>query len=128
MGTNQKEFFERYVDPTRRNVVEIDMAEQRAKLSAGEDPLSPMIIIKDGPRTMILNPMAMRRSSSVVNDPLNVDYLDLDIHSFIDGQDATAGGFGMSNGARFPMFPDSPTSSQGWQSASLVVVLLGEQS
>jgi hypothetical protein len=75
---------------------------------------SPFIVIRYGEHVMVLNPMALS------------DHLCLDVHPFHKGRDATAGVFGMSNGARYT-FEKTGTTSHKWPSTGLVAVLLGEQ-
>jgi hypothetical protein len=87
--------------------VEVEAADNRTEFS-------PFIIVRCGDKVAIVNPLGFS------------DYLDLDIHSFVDGQDATAGVYGMGQGQRVS-FPDTGTTSLGWPSAPLVVVLIGEQ-
>jgi hypothetical protein len=76
---------------------------------------SPFIVVRSGRWTAIVNPLAFEK------------YLDLDVHSFADGEDATAGVFAMSEGRRYPTLRDTGTTSAGWPSARLVAVLIGNQ-
>jgi hypothetical protein len=57
-------------------------------------------------------------------------YLDVDVHSFVDGQDAACGVMGMTTGVMSRLAFNEETvlsTSEGWPAASLVVLLLGEQ-
>lgn len=75
---------------------------------------SPFIIVRSGPYTAVINPLRLS------------DQLSVDVHPFVDGEPATAGVFGMPLGRRV-RFPATGTTSAGFPSASLVVVLVGEQ-
>jgi len=85
-----------------------------------KDGSSPFIVVRHGDYTVVINPLGLG------------DHLSVDIHSFVKGEDATAGVFAMSNGRRWTL-GDSPkesvtgTKSHGWPSAGLVAVLVGEQ-
>lgn len=79
-----------------------------------KDGSSPFIIVRHGRFAAVLCLMPFE------------DHLCIDIHPFTDGQDATAGAFGMSDGRRVS-FPVTGTTSHGWHSAHLVTVLVGEQ-
>jgi hypothetical protein len=79
-----------------------------------EDNPSPFIVIRCGDNVAIVNPLSFE------------DYLCVDIHSFVDGEDATAGVFGMSKGRRWAL-PETGTTSVKWNSASLITALIGEQ-
>lgn len=81
--------------------------------NSSEGP-SPFIIIRHGDKTVIVNPLGLG------------DHLSVDIHSFVDGADATAGVFGMSKGQRWAL-PETGTTSHQWNSANLIAVLVGEQ-
>ena len=81
---------------------------------AGKDEPSPFIIINHGDFTVIVNPIGLG------------DHLSVDVHSFVKGDDATAGVFGMSTGKRWAL-PETGTTSHKWNSANLIAVLVGEQ-
>lgn len=78
------------------------------------DTLSPFIVVKYRNKTVVVNPMGLH------------DHLCVDVHSFIDGLDATAGVMAMSDGRRFEL-ERTGTTSHGWNSAALVSVLVGAQ-
>lgn len=75
---------------------------------------SPFIVVHSGPYAVIINPQQLD------------DQLSIDVHPFVGGEPATAGVFGMPFGRRV-RFPATGTTSAGFPSASLVVVLVGEQ-
>ena len=107
------DFLEKYnADGSHREVV-IDVT---PGLNRGE---SPFIIIRNGDKVAIVNPLAFD------------DHLCLDVHSFVGDQDATAGVFGMSKGKQWSLpKPDKGgpgTTSHKWPSANLIAVLIGEQ-
>ena len=106
---NYQEFMARFAPAERgRPVIEID-------LDATDEPLTPFIVVKHNGNTVVLNPM-----------PLN-DHLCVDAHPFKDGEAATAGVFGMTNGGRYSL-PETGTTSHRWNSAAMVALLIGEQS
>lgn len=107
MGKNLDEFMAAY-DPEGRRVI-FETAASRDR-----EGNSPFIVIHSGRYVMVLSPMIFD------------DHLCLDVHPFLDGQDATAGVYGMTQGKRFT-FPDTGSTSHGWASANLIAVLLGEQ-
>lgn len=114
-GRNLQKWLDDFVDNTDRIVLDLDMDGDAVRNSDGSRKPSPFIIVRHGGRVMILNPMAMG------------DHLCVDVHSFIDGEDATAGVFGMSDGMRWAFDDVTGTTSHGWNSTSLVSVLLGDQ-
>lgn len=84
------------------------------EINVTQEGPSPFIIIRHGDKTVIVNPLGLG------------DHLSVDIHSFVAGEDATAGVFGMSEGKRWAL-PETGTTSHKWNSAALVAVLVGEQ-
>lgn len=106
---NLDEFLALYNEDGRHPVTEIELP------AAYNGTASPFIIIRSGNRTMIVNPIAFD------------DHLSVDCHSFVDGEAATAGAFGMSNGHQTEL-EHIGTMSHGWPSAALISVLLGKQS
>ena len=106
MSKNLNEFLAEYNDDDSHPVTVIDVA--------GKDEPSPFIIINHGDFTVIVNPIGLG------------DHLSVDVHSFVKGEDATAGVFGMSTGKRWAL-PETGTKSHGWNSANLVAVLVGDQ-
>jgi hypothetical protein len=76
---------------------------------------SPFIIIRQGDRAVLVNPLAFE------------EYLDIDVHSFVDGKDATAAVLGMSDGYRYAFEPVTKTTSNGWPSVHLAVLIVGDQ-
>ena len=112
MSKNLNEFLAEYNDDNSHPVTVIDVA--------GKDEPSPFIIIRHGDFTVIVNPLGLG------------DHLSVDVHSFVKGEDATAGVFAMSDGRRWTLGDSSKesvtgTKSHGWPSANLVAVLVGEQ-
>jgi hypothetical protein len=66
----------------------------------------------------------------MVVDGKDGPYLDIDVHPFVDGDHATAGVFGMSEGFRANLNTSTwptRTTSQGWDSANLLAILVGAQ-
>ena len=106
MSKNLDEFLAEYNDDDSHPVTVIDVA--------GKDEPSPFIIINHGDFTVIVNPIGLG------------DHLSVDVHSFVKGDDATAGVFGMSTGKRWAL-PETGTTSHKWNSANLIAVLVGEQ-
>jgi hypothetical protein len=86
-----------------------------------KDHPSPFIVIRAGRFAVVINPLALTGS-----DNPDLNHLSVDVHSFVDGVEATGGVFGMTNGRRF-RFNKTGTKSHGWESAALVAVLVGEQ-
>lgn len=76
---------------------------------------SPFIIVRHGRFTAVLALM-----------PFD-DHLCIDVFPFVDGNDATAGVFGLSAGHQWQL-PDTGTTSHGKPSAHTIAVLIGEQS
>lgn len=103
MQMNEKEFLTRYADHPVTEVTVPDSSQ-----------LSPFIVIRHGGRTVVINPLGFD------------DHLSVDAHTFIDGQPATAGVFGMTEGSRWEL-EETGTTSHGWPSASLVTMLVGQQ-
>lgn len=119
MATNTlQEFLETYASgDAASRVTTIDIEESRQ-----DGPLSPFIVVNykanDGTvYTAVLNPMGLS------------DYLDIDVHPFVNGKDATAGAMGMGASAKGGRvgFDDGQSTSAGWPSAQLVAVFVGEQ-
>jgi hypothetical protein len=106
---NLTDFLARYNSDGAHPVTEIELPDRYT----GQND-SPFIIVRSGPRTMIINPIADSTS------------LYVDVHSFIDGEAATAGAFGMTEGKRVEL-PDTGTTSYGFASAPLIAVIVGEQ-
>ena len=80
--------------------------------------------VEVGPYTAMLCCMAVGEGDDA--------YLDIDVHPFVDGDHATAGVFGMSEGYRAALdtrnMPEGKqTTSQGWPSANMLAVLVGKQ-
>lgn len=104
---NIDEFLSTYNPNNEHDVITIDVAER-------ESEYSRFIHVKHGKYEVVL---------SVI--PLS-NHLCIDVHSFVDGEDATAGVFGMSDGQRSKL-SDLGTTSHNWPSAHLVAVCVGEQ-
>ena len=101
------EFIRKYAPDGRRVVAEVTP-------DRDENGDSPFIIVRDGNRTVVLCVMSLG------------DHLCIDVHSFIDGQAATASVFGMTEERQMDL-PPTGTTSHGRPSASLVSVLIGDQ-
>jgi len=89
-------------------------------VKGGPDEMSPFIIIRHGEFTVVVNPMGLG------------DHLCVDVHSFVDGQDANGGVFAMGKGRRWTLGDSTKESvtgakSHGWPAAGLVSVIVGEQ-
>jgi hypothetical protein len=82
------------------------------------DGNSPLVIVRHGRFAAVLALMPFSNADA---------HLCIDVHAFADGEQATAGAFGMTTGRRHEL-PATGTTSRGWNSASLVAVLIGEQS
>ena len=105
MSKNLPEFLAQYNGDGSHPVTEINVDQN--------DP-SPFIVIRHGDYAVIVNPMGLG------------DHLCVDVHSFVNGDDATAGVFGMSKGQRWEL-PQTGTTSHKWNSANLIAVLVGKQ-
>lgn len=90
-----------------REVIEIDLAFYRADQS-------PYIVVKHGEYAVVLHPMGLS------------DHLCVDAHPFVDGKEATAAAFGMTEGVRSEL-TSAGTKSYGWPSDVLVALLIGRQ-
>jgi hypothetical protein len=110
MSKNLADFLADYNSDGSHPVTEITIPAD----SSQSAPPSPFIIVRCGDKVAIINPMGFH------------DHLCVDVHSFVAGEDATAGVFGMSAGKRWAL-PETGTTSHGWNSANLIAVLVGEQ-
>lgn len=90
----------------------------------GEHPVTVIDVVKGDPSHFVV--INYGDYSVLVNPIACSDHLSVDVHSFVNGERATGGVFGMTNGRRFTL-PETGTTSHGWESASLVAVLVGEQ-
>lgn len=110
--TTLEGFLAEYNDDGSHPVTVIDVPKQ-------SEGASPFIIVRHGDYVAVINPLGLG------------DHLSVDIHPFVEGQDATAAAFGMSKGRRwaFPKQDDGGpgTTSHKWPSTALVAVLVGEQ-
>jgi hypothetical protein len=104
------DFLARYNSNGEHPVTTIDLGPEADAIHP-----SPFIIVRSGDRAVLLNPLAF------------TDHLCIDVHSFVEGDKATAGVFGMTDGKRWAL-PDTGATSHGWASTALVSVLVGEQS
>jgi hypothetical protein len=98
-------FLTQYMDPQATTYIDFP---------ADETSLGTNIVIRHGRFAVVINPMAL------------IDHLCVDLHSFVDGQAATGGVFGMGAGGRVKLEPTGTTSHK-WPSASTIAVLVGEQ-
>jgi hypothetical protein len=56
------------------------------------------------------------------------EHLCIDVHAFVDGNQARVGVFGMEAGRRHDAFADTaPGTSHGWPATRMVAVLIGRQ-
>ncbi len=112
------EFMKNYASGDAASRVVLDMEVQPFT----EDSLSPFIVLRFRGRVMVLDAMALSGKDG------ENEHLCLDVHSFIDGQEARAGVFGMEQGARV-QFPaaKTPGRSHNWPATKLVAILLGRQ-
>jgi hypothetical protein len=101
------EFLSTYHHPDRQ-VIDLEIESQ------GPDYKSPFIVVRYGKFAILLNPMGLG------------DHLDVDAHSYVDGQSATTGSFGMTSGRRDRSEPTG-TTSHGWPSSGMIALLVGEQ-
>lgn len=110
--TDLAEFLATYASET--TVLDIDLQ----AFKTANPGQSPMIIVRDRGVVVAINPM-----------PLS-DYLDVDVHPFVDGKSASAAVLGFSPDNRLPGFApeDTPLRSDGRPAARLVAVLVGKQS
>jgi hypothetical protein len=92
-----------------RRVIEIDTTRD----AAGN---SPWIVIRSGQFAAVLVPQ-----------DLDGEYLDIDVHPFVNGLGATASVFAMSGGRDVPGLAKTGTTSYRRPSAQLVAVIIGEQ-
>jgi hypothetical protein len=83
-----------------------------------ERDTSPFIVVRSGQYTVLINPLPQ---------PGPDGYLDIDLHSFINGERVTASVLGMTTGRRHTGFTHTGFTSAGAPSVSTVIVLVGEQ-
>jgi hypothetical protein len=103
-------FLATYAPDGYREVVDRTIEEPQE----GEDTHHPFFVVRHGKYVAVITTMALG------------SHLCLDVHAFVDGKDATAGVFGMTNGARATL-EKTDTTSHGWPSAAMLAVLVGEQ-
>lgn len=108
------EFLSTYNPDDCHNLVTVDVPQ------SSNDTYSPFILVRFGKFAAIINPQGLGDE----DDPTR--HLSIDIHSFVDGNDATAGVFTMGGGQRGTLSATG-TTSHGWPSAPLVVALIGAQ-
>lgn len=101
------EFMSRYNADGSHPVTEVHV-------TPGDSGSSPFILIRNGDYVAVVNPLALP------------DHLSIDVHSFVHGDSANAGVFGMTTGRRWTLPPTGHTS-HGWPAAGLVAVLVGDQ-
>jgi hypothetical protein len=111
-GKNFDEFMALYNPAGTHPVTEVD-----APVNAERDT-SPFIVVRSGPYTVIVNPLPQ---------PGPDGYLNIDLHSFINGERVTASVLGMTTGRRHDGFTGTGFTSAGAPSVSTVIVLVGEQ-
>lgn len=109
------EFLARYAPDGQRVAADIT-AERDA------DSNSPLVIVRHGRFAAVLALMPFNGNS--VGDGA---HLCIDVHPFVDGLDATAGVFGMTEGRKVTFPDETGQHSHGWPSAHGISVLIGEQ-
>jgi hypothetical protein len=94
-------------------VADIDLANFNV-----DDGNSPMIVVRFGNKAVVINPMAVS------------DYIDIDVHPFVDGKEASAAVLGFSPENRFVGFTPEDTllRSNELPAVGLVAVVVGKQS
>lgn len=85
------------------------------------DGNSPFVVVRYGKFTAVLALMPFDDKGEFAG------HLCIDVHPFVDEQDATAAVFGMSNGCKWWLQTTSGTTSHGAPSAHGISVLIGEQ-
>lgn len=120
---NEQTFTATFVEPVA------DIAPDRVtEVSLTETGLSHWLVIRD--ETSGITAMI---NFGVLGTNSHDRHIDLDVHSFVDGEPATAAAFGLSrerrSRARFSHDDHGAprTTSHGWPSANLVAVLIGRQ-
>lgn len=103
------EFMALYNPDGTHPVTEID-----APLGTGRNT-SPFIVVRSGPYTVLVNPLPQD------------EYLDVDLHSFVNGQRGAASVLGMTEGRRHDWKPDTGLTSAGAPAVGTVIVIVGEQ-
>lgn len=94
-------------------VLDLDLAEY-----AREHDARPFIVLRDRGYTVVIHPIPL------------TEYLDVDVHAFVDGEQGTAAVMGMNVGYTVGGFraDQTPHRSNGWPSTNLVALFVGEQS
>ena len=118
MPTNLDEFNNTYIKPSKadRKTIYVDVTTE-VHQTGHEHGQAPWIVISDNyGRTAIIDVIAFG------------DHLCIDVHPFLDGEDARVGIFGLDNGRR-QEFPDDQVSgtSHGWNATRQAVLLIGHQ-
>jgi hypothetical protein len=103
-------FMARYDPDGTRVIADIDVQRDA-------DDNSPFIVVRHGGFTAVIVPMPFDGAGA---------HLCIDVHPFADGQDASAGVFGITAGRQW-CFPPTGQTSHGWPSTHGVSVLIGEQ-
>ena len=85
-----------------------------APLGTGRNT-SPFIVVRSGPYTVLVNPLPQD------------EYLDVDLHSFVNGQRGAASVLGMTEGRRHDWKPDTGLTSAGAPAVGTVIVIVGKQ-
>jgi len=74
---------------------------------------SPFIVIRQGDRIVLVNPLAF------------AEYLDVDLHAFVGGQDAAMGVLGFANSRRYTL-PETGLTRHKCPATRITAVLVGE--
>lgn len=94
-------------------VLDLDVAEY-----AREHDVRPFIVLRDRGYTVVINPIPL------------TEYLNVDVHAFVDGEQGTAAVMGMNVGYTVTGFraEQTPHRSNGQPSTNLVALFVGGQS
>lgn len=100
-------------------VADIDLA--KFDVDKGE---SPLIVVRFGNKAAVINPMAITGHWGP-----REDYIDIDVHPFVDGNEASAAVLGFTPEDRLVGFDRDLTKlrSNDMPAAGLVAVIVGEQ-
>jgi len=117
------EFSKDYIEPRPdRVVLDLDLddwSDNGPRQTEDKDrAISPFIVLRYQGKTMVLNPLMLKVEGDA--------YMDVDVHAFDGGEDATIGVMSMGDGYRHTL-TETGTTSHGWNSDPLVVLLVGEQ-
>lgn len=101
------EFMAHYNPASTHPVTEIEVS------TGDERDTSPFIVIRQGDRTVLVNPLTFD------------EYLDVDLHAFTEGRDAAMGVLGFADGYRYTL-ADTGLIRHGCPATRITAVLVGE--